>query len=256
MSGERVTPLPVPASGPEAPALVVVFGGTFDPPHRGHAELPARVRDELERRAACAGRGWLVYVPAARSPHKAGGPEAPDADRVEMLRLAIADANLPRAGVWTDEIDRAAAERAAGREPGPSYSVEMLGRAREWLDDRGLGGVPLRLLIGADQALSFHRWRQPRDVLRLARPAVMVRETGRGGGGGGDAEGLLRGLEETGFWDARELEAWREAVVEVGRIDVSATMVREALRRGAAEVERWLTRGVAGYIRGRGLYKG
>lgn len=255
MTEPATTPLPVPA-GPQAPAFIVVFGGTFDPPHRAHAELPSRVRDELERRAGVPGRAWLVYVPAARSPHKPGGPAAPDADRVEMLRLALADAAVPRAAVWTDEIDRAASARAAGEDPAPSYTVETLGRARAWLDAQRLDAVPLRLLTGADQALGFHRWRQPRDVLRLARPAVMVREDASTSGAGADADTLVDALAATGFWDARDLAMWRDAVVPVGRVDASATRVRRALALGLGrDAAALLTPSVAAFIAARALYR-
>jgi nicotinic acid mononucleotide adenylyltransferase len=106
----------------------------------------------------------------------------------------------------------------------------------------------LRLLIGADQALSFHRWREPREILRLARPAVLVR------GEVADAEDLV-GKMRGRYWSREDLDKWRECMVVVERMDVSATRVRGALRDGdVAEVERWLAPGVAAYIRERGLY--
>lgn len=247
MSGDSVavTPVPVPTDAASAPAFIGIFGGTFDPPHMGHVELPSRVRDELERRKSAGGRGWIVYVPAARSPHKPDAPLASDADRVAMLRLAIAD--VARTAVWTDEIDRA---RAAGSNAGPSYSVHTLRRAREWLDDHGLAAVPMRLLIGADQAVSFHRWRDPRDIMRLAEPAVMVRD-----GAGADAVTLRRALEQTGFWSADELKKWGESVVSVGRMDVSSTETRAALSRGDWEsAARCVHPNVLAWIRSRGVY--
>lgn len=245
MSAHGVTPLAVPTSGADAPAFILVFGGTFDPPHVGHVELPRRVRDELERSAGVSGRGWIVYVPASRSPHKADAPIASDADRVAMLNLALD--GVARAAVWTDEVDRS---QRAGPNVEPSYSVQTLRRAREWLDDHGLSGVPLRLLIGADQALSFHKWRDPRDIMRLASPVVMVRS-----GSGADAAALARGLEATGFWTADALDKWASGVVNVGRIDVSATETRAALARGEwASAASSMHPDVLAYVRDRGLY--
>ncbi len=238
------TPMPVPTDAASAPKLVVLFGGTFDPPHRGHIELPIRVRDELERRLECPGGGMIVFIPAARSPHKAHGPTAGDADRVEMLRRALAE--VPRAAVWTDEVDRAAAA------PGEaSFTVDTITRAREWLvGAMGERAPTMRLLIGADQAVNFHKWRAPREIVRLAPPAVMVR------GELEDSGGLGERLRRTRFWARDELDSWRDSLVPVGRVDVSATAVREALsRKDWDEAARWLAPGVVDLIRERGLYQ-
>lgn len=241
------TPMPVPVAGAEVPKFLVLFGGTFDPPHRGHVELPIRVRDELERRLECPGGGMIVYVPAARSPHKAHGPVASNADRVEMLRRALA--GVDRAEVWTDEVDRAAA--AAGGDGEASFTVDTITRARDWLGAAlGERAPAMRLLIGADQAVNFHRWRAPREIVRLAPPVVMVR---------GDLEesgGLGSRMRSSRFWSRDELDSWRESLVPVGRIDVSATAVRDALsRQDYGEAGRWLAPGVVELIRERGLYQ-
>lgn len=255
LSERATTAMPVPTGEPggeTTPRLVVLFGGTFDPPHRGHVELPVKVRDEMERRMDCVGRGWLVYVPAARSPHKERGPAASDADRVEMLRRSLE--GVQRVGVWTEEIDRATAgtEPAPDQEvraPAPSYTVDTVWLARQWLDQQGLSGTALRLLIGADQAVGFDRWRAPREITQIARPVVMVR------GDVGGSDDLVLRLKKTRFWRRDELDYWREGMVEVGRLDVSATHVRRALRDGdEQEIARWLAPGVAAYIKERGLY--
>lgn len=225
--------MPVP---PET-RLVVLVGGTFDPPHRAHVELPARVRDVLEGGSAGA---WLVYVPAARSPFKTDGPVASDADRVKMLTLALE--GTPRACVWTDEIDRAEAGE-------PSYTVDTLERARRWLDANGCAGAAMRLLIGADQALAFHRWREPRRIISLAEPVVMLRppvDTPRA---------LVEGMRATGAWSDAELGAWESRVVDVGVIDAAATSIRERLASGGASVvEGVVDPRVLEYIREHGLY--
>lgn len=259
--------MPVPTSGSTPPSTVIVFGGTFDPPHIGHVDLPVLVRTELEKRASNEASSskpsaWLVYVPAARSPHKQGGPIASDVDRVNMLHLAIK--NVPRAAVWTDEIDRArlesesasggaasgGASSGAGGAKGPSFTVHTLRRARQWLDDAGLSGTQLRLLIGADQAVNFAKWRDPRDILRLAQPAVMVR------GQTSDSDLLVRRLREQDFWNDSELAQWSSWVVNTGPIQVSATQVRDALNSSDEGLIAGLVpKPVASYIRTHGLYR-
>lgn len=239
-----ITPMPV---APGA-SLVVLIGGTFDPPHRAHLELPIRVRDELERRAGCEGNGWLVYVPVARSPHKGTGPVAPDADRLKMLELAIAGREVGgRVGVWSDEIDRAAASPGA-----PSYTVDTLARARAWLDAHGSNKAQLRLLIGADQALAFHKWRDPARIMALAAPVVMLRPPVA------SAAALLDGLRATRAWSEGELREWGNRIVDPGLMDAAATSVRALLARDAENNEKLrelLDERVLEHIRSNRLYQ-
>src|ERR1051325_10166192 len=104
-----ITPVPLPPWARQ----VLVFGGTFDPPHAAHVELPVKVRDALLGPDA-----WVLFVPAARNPLKSPGPDASDLDRLNMLRLAIADRfgaeAASRIVTWHDEINRVL------ESPGPS----------------------------------------------------------------------------------------------------------------------------------------
>ncbi|TVS05999.1 MAG: nicotinate-nicotinamide nucleotide adenylyltransferase [Phycisphaerales bacterium] len=224
-----VTPLTLPLDADD----LILYGGTFDPPTRAHIDLPALARDAVLPGAV------LVYIPAARSPHKPGGPDAPDDARVEMLKAAI-DART-RTLIWTDEIDRA---KASGE---PSYMVDTLRRARQ-----SLGGKPrMRLLIGADQALAFHRWKDHAEIAQLAEPLVMLRTPSE------SAEALLDQLAETGAWSDAELERWRARIAPVPTMGVSATDAREILKsRGtdSGALEALLPAPVLDIIRRRGLY--
>lgn len=225
-----VTLLPAPlaqriARDPRTP--IVLVGGTFDPPHAAHIRLAVQARD----RAAPA--AWLLFVPAARSPHKPP-PAASDEDRVAMLRLALHD--VPKAVLWTDEIDRAAAD------PGqPSYTVETLAR----LLTQAPGAV--RLLMGSDQAVSFHRWHEPRRILHLAQPLVLLRAPHE------SPAGLLAALATTGEWSAADLERWKGWIAPVPPMAASSTDVRAALTAGASP-RGLLDPGVERYIREHGLY--
>lgn len=230
----RSTPLPVPERTP----LVILFGGTFDPPHVGHVELPVAAREQLESEHACPGRAWLVYVPAARSPHKAHSPVASDADRAEMVLLAIHQ--TPRSAVWTDEIDRAAAWQGAHAGAGGSdgsveggsggggvsYTIDTVTRARAWLDARGDTSARLRLLIGADQAAAFHRWREASGLIALAEPAVMLREPYATPGS------LRAALAGSGAWTDAEIDEWVARIVVAVPYTVSSTTVRRGSPEG------------------------
>lgn len=209
---------------PESASTVLLYGGVFDPPHRAHVQLPRRIRDRLFGR-----RAWLVYVPAARSPHKPSGPAATDRDRIDMVRLATA--RVPRCAVWTDEIDRG----------GPSYWIDTLRRAVRVAP----AGAELRFLIGSDQAAAFHRWKDFRDILDIAEPVVMLRPPHRSGAG------VIREMRKTGAWTKGELDQWAGWIEGDAVMDASSTAVRGALARGEP-VD--LARPVKAYIARRGLY--
>ncbi len=202
--------------------LALVFGGSFDPPHVAHVELPGRVRQRV-------GADVVLYVPAARSPHKADRDPTPAKHRLAMLRLALAD--QPAARILTDELDRAGDGR-------PSYTVETLERLRERLPDH----VELRLLIGADQARTFETWREPERIVALAEPLVMVRPPDT-------AESLLASLA-----DGASRRAWADRLVDVPRIEASSTEVRRRVR-GGEPIDGLVPAAVARYIEDHGLYR-
>ncbi|MGE3108587.1 MAG: hypothetical protein AB7G11_09080 [Phycisphaerales bacterium] len=257
--------------------LILVFGGSFDPPHRAHVELPVLARERLEERLGCEGRGQLVYVPAARSPFKQAGSIAPDADRAEMLRIATR--GVARACVWTDEIDRAHAagggtavfgppDHGAPVPVKPSYTIETIERLNRLMRETQAGRNEvepiIRLLIGADQAKEFHRWKDCRRLISLAEPIVMLRP-----GDGQTVDALEGALRESGAWSDAEIHAWRGRVVPVPLRTDRATDVRETLAAagGAEGGADWcgaqenstlsdlVDPGVLKYVRERGLYQ-
>jgi nicotinate-nucleotide adenylyltransferase len=130
---------------------LAIFGGTFDPIHNAHlvAAREAADRFHLNR---------VLFVPAARPPHKQGGPHAPYEDRVRMAELACADE--PRFEVSRIEEDT---ER--------SYSIETIEKLRARLapDDE------LFFIIGADAFAEIETWRRWQDVARGVHFLVVSR---------------------------------------------------------------------------------
>jgi nicotinate-nucleotide adenylyltransferase len=260
-----ITPVPLAdASGQVPPTLrrILVLGGSFDPPHHGHVQLPLVVRQAIERAAGAPASVHLLIVPAARSPHKLAGPAASDDDRLTML--ALATQHLPRVSVWTDELDRAQLDRAQPREP--SYTIDTLERMKAWLGSPDAPAFPLgppsiSLLIGADQALAFHRWKAARELLGRFAPVVMLRSEPGQPGAATQRELLhalarVTGPEGSAAWDDDDLARWANAIVPVGAIDVSSTRLRAALIEGDdALLARMLDPLVLKHIRERGLYR-
>ncbi len=130
-----------------------MLGGTFDPVHYGHLRLADDVRRALVLPE-------VRLVPARDPPHRAG-PAASAADRLAMLRLAIAE--YP--GLVVDEREL--------RRPGKSYTVLTLEDLRREFPQR-----PILLLLGADAFRglpSWHRWKELFDLAHLVvvdRPGI------------------------------------------------------------------------------------
>jgi nicotinate-nucleotide adenylyltransferase len=127
----------------------VLFGGTFDPVHNAHIEVAREVlrRFEVLR---------LVFVPAARPPHKSEGPFASFDDRVHMVELACE-------GEPRFEVSRVDEEFAR------SYSILTIEKVLE----QGRG--PLSFLIGADAFADIETWHRWQDVVRLVEFIVVTR---------------------------------------------------------------------------------
>jgi len=192
-----------------------IFGGTFDPVHDGHVIPVARAAERfgLER---------VLWIPARLSPHKGVLPT--DArHRVAMLALALA--GRPDWTLSFDELDR---------EP-PSYTVDTLrALSARFLRDE------LWLLMGTDALASFGRWKDPEEIVRLARVAAFHREPFVG-------EGLrvppVEGLEK------------RLEVFDGGSFRISSTDLRDELGRGGNPAGR-VPGPVAEYLTKHRLYRG
>jgi nicotinate-nucleotide adenylyltransferase len=191
-----------------------VFGGTFDPVHNGHV-LPveaAALKFDLSR---------VIYVPARLSPHKDAAPT--DArHRVAMLALALQ--GRPDWSIDLEELDR---------EP-PSFTVDTLRAIAARLPSDELW-----LLMGTDVLAGFARWREPQEILRLARVAAFEREPYAGK--------AVRVPEVPGLGE-------RLSVFDAGSVKIRATELRDALAAGRSIAGK-VPGPVAEYMTKQGLYK-
>lgn len=256
-------------SGGEAgPRRIIIFGGTFDPPHLAHTRLAELAAQQLD----C---DEILFIPAAISPLKSDHPAANKEHRIAMLLLATAD--IPGARISTIEVDREGksftidtlrelasadvrgqkAEVSTPLAPGSAGGMrEAASGARTSIVNRKSTIVnPIRpqapspkpslfLLIGADQAIDFHRWKDWQHILMLARPAVMLRPPW-------DEESFATKLREV--YSPLEAEHWMQWTLRLPLMDVSATEIRTRLNSHQS-TDGLLQPAVAEYIRANELY--
>ena len=138
---------------------VLLYGGSFDPPHNGHLNnLRAAIRRVHPDK--------VVVMPAGLSPFKQQ-TAAPAALRLEMCSCfrELGQA-VPQVEICGWEI----AQAEAGNRNYTVLTVEML--ARKYPD------AQLYLGIGSDMLLSFDAWHRWQDILRLAHLVVVSRNIG------------------------------------------------------------------------------
>lgn len=134
------------AAGSDA-CRTILFGGTFDPVHNAHLEI-AREAAALYPAAS------VLFIPAARPPHKNHGPWASFEDRFRMVQIACAtDARFEASRI----------EEGTER----SYTIHTI----EKLRDRG----PLAFLIGADAFAEIRTWHRWQDVIAAVQFVVAAR---------------------------------------------------------------------------------
>ncbi len=196
-----------------------LFGGSFDPVHTGHLVLA----DSCAEQAAL---DEVWFVPAARQPLKPSGPQASDALRLAMLRLALAD--RPRFEVSELEIERG----------GMSYTVDTLAEVHAQLPE-----AQLYFLMGADSLAEFLQWHRPEEICALATPLVVRR-----------AGSPAPDLDIFGKLVSNErLDAIRHSQVEMPAVPISSSQIRQLVAAGG-DWKDLLPAAVAEYIRAEGLY--
>lgn len=193
---------------------VIVFGGTFDPVHRGHLSVARQVLRSI-------GADELWFLPAG-SPHLHSAAVAGGDDRLMLLRAAVE--GVPGFRVCDAEV----------RRHSTSYTIDTMRELHRAQPD-----TEFNLLLGADAARSMRRWRRPGELLSRER-FVIVNRSGASKLDGQEARAL-------GF------DPGRTILLEVFSPDVSASAVRARAARGEP-LDRLVPTPVSRIIEERHLY--
>lgn len=129
-----------------------IFGGTFNPVHKGHYNLLKTVMNSVDF-------DKVIILPDRIPPHKQAVDLASGADRYNMCKLAFD--GIPKAEVCDWEL----------RQDGKSYSVITLRHFKNIYP-----GDKLYFIMGSDMLLSFHKWYCYEEILKLATLVCISRE--------------------------------------------------------------------------------
>lgn len=173
---------------------LLLFGGTFDPPHLGHMGL-------LRAAIRAVRPDFVLVMPTGIPPHKAAGhTEA-------ALRLRMCKCFLPLfQGMKISDLEI--------RRGGKSYTVDTVRTLC-----RRYPGVQIYLPMGSDMLLTFREWREWRALLRMTTLVVLCRDDAH--------ERPVRA-----FAEELEKEGARILLARGPISEVSSTELRTAVRTG------------------------
>ena len=234
-----------------------LFGGTFDPIHRGHIALAEAAREQC-------GLKQVLFVPASVPPHKQNQPLASYFDRFAMVVLATARERtfLPSVLEGPGMPAQAPQGKRAHHKTNvlvaaANYSIDTVRRLKGTLryNDR------LFFLVGIDAFRDIAQWREAEALFRecefivasrpgysLADVANALPEKLR------PAAALTRPFHRQAAKGDLILPGVMVHLLEGVNQDVSATAIREAASKGRS-LARYLDPAVADYIKKMGLYK-
>lgn len=195
-----------------------VMGGTFDPIHNGHLFAAEAVRQGF-------GLDVVIFIPAARPPHKMSGEVSDPEARYLMVELATAD--NPYFVVSRMELDR----------PGPSHTVDTISTLKE-----NIGyGADIYFITGADAMQDLCKWKDYDTLLELCKIVAVARPG--------------YSLKATESLRARLGDALSARIYpfEVPALAISSSEIRERVRTGKS-IKYLVPPAVEHYIRKAGLY--
>lgn len=130
---------------------IAVFGGSFNPVHRGHYEIVCQIfkHRQIEQ---------IIVVPTYQNPLKTSRPIIPDQLRFEMLEATFSD--LKKVTISDFEL----------KNPQPSFTYLTLQHfKKQYNQDQ------FYLIMGEDAFSSFHKWAEIDTLLQSAKLMIFYR---------------------------------------------------------------------------------
>jgi nicotinate-nucleotide adenylyltransferase len=226
-----------------------LFGGTFDPIHRGHLALAHATIERFKMNR-------IHFVPANVPPHKQGQPLSPFVHRFAMVALATVQEKTFLPSLLEAPEEPAPSSRKE-RTAKPNYTIDTVRRLKSSFKNSDR----LFLLIGIDAFAEIEQWHQAEALFRecefvvASRPGYSLADVANA-----LPESLRPKPEVTRPFQKQA--ATGDLVLRGATIHlldkvhqpVSATAIREAVAAGKS-LTRFVDPAIADYIKKMGLYK-
>lgn len=196
-----------------------IFGGSFDPVHKGHVNLVQQIYDKTEL-------DEIIIMPTAISPFKQNMERKPASaeDRLEMCRLAFADMDFVTVSDYEISLSEV------------SYTVNTIRHFhKQYPNDN------LFFIMGSDMLMSFERWKNFEEILSMCTLIAASRE---------DGETDFVQLEA----QAENLRKYGSVMLlRTDAYEVSSTEIREKIKKNA-DISCYVHENVVKYILENKLY--
>jgi nicotinate-nucleotide adenylyltransferase len=228
--------MPGSLPSPRTAVRTAIFGGTFDPPHRGHMAIARAAADAFQL-------DQVLFAPTGRQPLKLKSNPSSFGDRLAMVAAACADAADPahdpeHSGARSAGNRFAVTDLDAPRSGDlPNYTIDALTELRAQRPDDALFSI-----AGADSFLTLYHWREPQRLLELTEWIVVTRP------------GYELSDERLAPLHLTPAQRARVHILTGIEEDVSATGLRERLQQGDPCTDL-LSPSVARYIQQHHLYR-
>lgn len=215
---------------------VAFYGGSFDPPHKGHLTIARKLTEIFEL-------DEFLFIPACHAPHKKDKQPTSAFHRLAMLCLATESKDGIK--VSTVELDA----------PEKPFTFETQDKLKRKMTD-----AEIFFVIGADSWAEIDTWREWEKVLTATNIIVVTRPDYdidfthvtekirerivdlRGG--------KLRETKEQRPKNKDQKIYFTDAI----NVDVSSTEIRQIIRAGKSDWRKLMSQKIAKYIEKYGLY--
>ena len=211
-----------------------IFGGTFNPIHNGHVKAALEVQKKflLDK---------VLLIPSYIPPHKGSPDVAPPADRLQMVKLAVA--SYPQFVPSPVEIEA----------KGKSYSILTLEKLKKQFPD-----AVIFFILGVDAFLEIDTWREYKKILEqchfivISRPGYDLIEAKKLLNGK-YTERMVRILKTTKL-DRLMSHRYKIFLLNIDALDIASKDVRKKVKNGKS-IAGLVVEAVEEYIQTNKLYQ-